>query len=54
MSVRESVFRIKMGKKLLDPVVAIDRKAVNCGSHRSVVALQCQVAFPRWGEIAHR
>lgn len=33
---------------ILDPVVAVDRKAVNCDSCRSVVALQCQVAFPRW------
>lgn len=39
---------------ILDPVVTIDRKAVNCASRRSVVVLQCQVAFPRWGEIAHR
>lgn len=37
-----------MGMNILDPVVAVDRKAVNCDSCRSAVALQCQVAFSRW------
>lgn len=49
MSVKEcGVFLESDGMNILEPVVAVDRKAVNCDSCRRLVALQCQVAFSRW------
>lgn len=53
MSVRESVFQSKMGMNIFDPVVVIDRKAVNCAEPQHCCEIQCQVAFPCLGEITY-
>lgn len=36
---------------MFDLVVAVDRKAVSCGSCRRVASLRCQVDFLRWGGV---
>lgn len=53
MSVRESLFQSKVGVNIFDPVVIIDRKAVNSAEPQHCCDIQCQVASPSLGEIMH-